>query len=112
MKRLHIKCPTCGLVFPSGFCTESPTQLIDLNYLCPKCRSIVPSDPPDYLEYVGGKFRRAMKKEEVFAFPYSRIELSGPDIFELTKEVRVPESRFVWGDKAIIMFREKSSDER
>jgi len=108
LKRLYVKCPNCNSVFPSGFQAESVTQLIGFSYLCPKCRRIVPCSPPEYFEKVNDKFQKAMKKEEIFAFPLGkRIEITGPDVYEFNKEVIVKPGTFLSSDKAIISYKQK-----
>jgi len=109
LKRLYVKCPNCNLVFPSGFQAESVTQLIGFSYLCPKCRRIVPCFPPEYLEKVNDKFQKAMKKEEMFSLPSGkRIEIAGPDVFELNEEVLVRHGIFMSSDRAIISYKQKA----
>jgi DNA-directed RNA polymerase subunit RPC12/RpoP len=87
MLRLYVKCPYCSSIFPSGFKAESPIQLMEISYLCEKCRRIFPCLPSNYLKKVDNDFQRAMKKEEVFALPPEKgILLSGkPDLFVLKK---------------------------
>jgi len=87
---------------------ESATQLIGFYYLCPKCRRIFPCPPPQYLEIVDSRVEKAMKREEVFALPSgSRVEISGPDIFELSKEVSVKPGTFMTSDRAIMKYEKK-----
>ena len=106
MIRLYVKCPSCNSIFPSGFQAESPTQLIGLLYLCEKCRRIFYCSPPNYLKKVGGKFQKAMKKEEIFALPPSKgILLEGPDLFELKGEVFLASEARLRSNKGFIVFR-------
>jgi len=93
LKRLYVHCPICDLTFPSGFQAESPTQLLNFSYLCPKCRSIVPCAPAKYLEKAGNSFKVALRKEERFAlYPPKSVALSGVfgKEFKLDKEVKIP----------------------
>src|SRR3989337_3741423 len=109
LKRLYVKCPNCNLIFPSGFQAESVTQLIGFYYLCLKCGRIVQCSPPDYLERIEGKFKKAMKKEEIFALPQgNRIEIIGPDVYSFSKEVIVKSGAFLSSDRAIINYNEQS----
>jgi uncharacterized C2H2 Zn-finger protein len=109
MKRLYVKCPSCGHIFPSGFKAESVTQLIGFSYLCPRCRRIFPCASSEYLEKVDENFEKAIKKEEVFALPVGkRIEISGPDVFELDEEVIAKHGVFLSSDKAIISFKQRN----
>jgi hypothetical protein len=108
LKKLQVRCPNCNLVFPSGFLAESAIQLIGFYYLCPRCRRIFPCRPPQYLEIVDGREERAMKREETFALPLGpRIEISGPDVFELNEEVSVKPGTFMTSDRAIIKYEKK-----
>jgi hypothetical protein len=80
------------MTFPSGFQAESPTQLLNFSYLCPKCKSVVPCAPAKYLEKVGTSFNIAFAPEERFAlYPPKSIALSGifSKEFKLDKEVKV-----------------------
>jgi len=48
-----------------------------------------------------------MEKEEIFALPPGqRIEISGPDVFELDKEVVVKSGAFMSSDRAIIRYKQ------
>lgn len=81
------------MTFPSGFQAESPTQLLNFSYLCPKCKSIVSCAPAKYLEKVGTSFKIALRQAERFAlYPSKSIALS--DVFgkefKLDNEVKVP----------------------
>jgi len=110
MIRLYVKCPYCTSVFPSGFQAESPTQLIGFLYLCERCRRIFPCSPPDYLEKVDGEFRRAMKKEEIFALPPPQgVLVSGPDLFSLGGEVFIESGKRLGSNRAIVVFRERKT---
>jgi hypothetical protein len=105
MKRLYVHCPTCDLIFPSGFQAFSPTQLLNFVYLCPKCRSIVSCSPEEYLEKVDSTFKKAIKKEDRFAlFPSRTIAISGVfgKEFELKGEVTVPRDVCIVSEGAII----------
>jgi hypothetical protein len=105
LKRLYVHCPICDSIFPSGFQAESPTQLINFSYLCPKCKSIISYAPPDYLEKKGDTFKKALRKEEIFAgYPSKSIALSGifGKDFNLKKEVKVPNGVCVVSDGAFI----------
>jgi hypothetical protein len=107
MKRLYVKCSSCNHVFRSGYIADSATQLIGFFYICPNCRRIVSCSPPEYLEKVDEGFKKSMKKEEIFAMPPGkRVELMGPDIFELDKEVIVKTGVFISSDRAIIRYRQ------
>lgn len=76
--------------------------------MCPKCRSIFPCFSPEYLEKTNGEFKKAMKKEEILMVPSGkRVELSGPDVFELEKEVIVKPGTFLSSDRAIIRYKLK-----
>ena len=109
LKRLYVECPNCELIFPSGFQAESATQLLSFSYLCPRCRHICSCLSSEYLEKIGEAFQRALKEEEVFAFPGGkRIAIEGPDIFELNKEVLANSGNFLFSNKAIISFKEKA----
>jgi hypothetical protein len=108
LKKLYVKCPNCEETFPSGFEAESPTQLISFSYLCPKCRSIFPCFSPEYLEKANGEFQKAMTREEILALPLGqRVEISGPGVFELNKEVIVKPGTFLSSDRAIIRYNPK-----
>lgn len=108
LKRLYVKCPNCGFVFPSGFQAESTTQLIGLSYLCQKCHRIVPCSPPEYLEKIGGEFVKAMKKEEVFALPPGkRIEIASPDLYDFSEEVIAKSGAFLTSTGGIVRYRQK-----
>jgi hypothetical protein len=108
LRRLYVKCPNCGLVFSSGFQAESATQLIGLLHLCQRCHRIVPCYPSDYLEKVGEDYVRAMKKEELFALPPGkRIEITGPDVYDLTEEVMVKLGAFLSSTGGIVCYRPK-----
>lgn len=94
-------CPICDLTFPSGFQAESPTQLLNFSYLCPKCRSIVPCAPANYLEKVESSFKVALRKEERFAlYPARSVALSGVfgKEFRLDKEVKVSNGVYMVSD--------------
>lgn len=109
MKRLYVECLNCNFVFPSGFCAESPTQLIGFFYICPKCQRVVSCPPPAYLEKVNEEFEKSMKKEEIFAMPPgSRVEIMGPELFRFDKEVIVKTGAFLSSDRAIIRYRRAS----
>jgi len=107
MLQLYVKCPNCDSIFPSGFQVESATQLLGFSYLCQKCLSIFSCPSTNYLQKVDGEFRKAMKKEEMFVLPTSlkRVEISGPDLFELDREVLVRDGAFLTSDRAIVVFR-------
>jgi hypothetical protein len=108
LKRLYVKCLNCDLIFPSGFQAESVTQLIGFSYLCPKCRRIFPCPPSEYFEKINEKFQKAIKEEEMFALPFgNRIEISGPDVFDLNEEVLAKPGAFLSSDKAIISYKPK-----
>jgi hypothetical protein len=101
LKRLYVHCPTCDLTFLSGYQAESPTQLLNFSYLCPKCKSIVPCPPTEYLEKVGDTFEKSLRKEERFALhPPKSIALSGifGKEFKLDKEVKVPNGVLIVSD--------------
>lgn len=112
MLRLHVKCPYCKSIFPSGFQAESPIQLLGISYLCEKCRRIFPCSPQNYLKKVDNKFEKAMKKEEVFALPPEKgVLLSGkPDLFGFNKEVILRSGTRIGANRAIIVFRGEKND--
>lgn len=107
MKRLHVKCSSCNNVFPSGFRADSATQLVGFFYICPKCNKIVSCSPPEYLEKVNDGFQKSMKEQEIFTIPSGkRVEITGPDVFELDKEVIVKPGVFLSSDRAIIRYKQ------
>ena len=113
MFRLYVKCPYCNSIFRSGFQAESPIQVIGLLYLCEECRRIFPCPPPNYLKKVDDNFEKAMKKEEVFALPPAKgVLLSGPDLFELKKEVILRPGTRIGSSKAFIVYRGENNDQR
>lgn len=62
--------------------------------------------PPEYLEKVGNKFEKAIKKEEIFAlYPPKRIAFSGifGKLFRIDKEVKVPNDICVVSDGVFLV---------
>jgi len=107
MKRLYVKCSSCSYVFPSGFKAESATQLVGFFYICPNCRKIVSCSPPEYLEKFNEELKKSMKDEESFATPFEkRVEIMGPDVFDLDKELVVKSGTLLSSDRAIIRYRQ------
>lgn len=107
MKRLYVKCSSCNHVFPSGFSADSATQLIGFFYVCPKCGKIVACSPPEYLEKVNEGCQKSMKEEEIYAMPSGkRVEIMGPDVFDLDREIVVKPGVFLSSDRAIIRYKQ------
>lgn len=110
MKRLYVNCHICNWFFPSGFLVESPIQLLNLHYLCPKCRSILYCPPPKYFEKIGEEYKKAFKIEEIFSLsPENKTVLSGMYEKQLTLggEVKVPKGVRIVSDRAFLKYEEK-----
>ena len=65
----------------------------------------MPCDPPKYLEKIGDKFRKALRKEEIFALlPPKSLALSGifGKEFKLDREVKLPPDVYILSDGAFV----------